>query len=132
MRHVMKTSGLTLLALLLTASATASTSDNATAQTNSADIQLADGSWQRCADVPWKVQEVYGATRDGKVIIAGGMALSDTDAPIGIDRTGIYDPATNAWTEGPALPALRHHPLLLSAGGRLYAFGGATHGDTGG
>lgn len=131
MLHAPKTSGLVFLSLLLIASATASLSNAAKAQVIAASAEPATGSWQRCADIPWKVQDVYGTTRDGKLIIAGGLALSEADIPMGIDRTGIYDPATNTWTEGPALPAARHQALLVGTGGRLYALGGATHGGTG-
>lgn len=128
MRHLINTSNLILLQLVLAASVIASGLENAAAATDLTRVEQAGGSWQECADIPWKVQELYGTTRDGKVIIAGGMALSEADAPVGIDRTGIYDPATDTWTEGPALPAGRHHALMISAGGRIYAVGGATHG----
>src|SRR5690606_20173219 len=47
------------------------------------------GRWEQCADVPWRVQEVYGAARDGKVIIAGGMSLADDGTVRALDRTGI-------------------------------------------
>lgn len=89
------------------------------------------GRWEHCADVPWRVQEVYGAARDGKVIIAGGMSLADDGTVRALDRTGIYDPQAQTWSEGPALPAARHHPLMVSAGGRIYAVGGFMHGEAG-
>lgn len=82
--------------------------------------------WGSAADVPWPVQEVYGAAFRGKVLIAGGMA--PTDASLRKinpqDRTGLYDPATNRWAEGPRLPFARHHPALAATRSRLYAFGG--------
>lgn len=90
------------------------------------------GTWAGCANVPWVVQEVYGTTRDGKIFIAGGMIVADNGAPRAIDRTGVYDPLVNRWQEGPRLPEPRHHPLLVSTGGVIYAFGGATHGGNGG
>lgn len=136
MLNATNTTGSILLAMLLTVSAGVSAATDDTApQSNAGGIASSSGSgsgsWQPCADIPWAVQEVYGTARDGKVIIAGGMVISDEGAPVAIDRTGIYDPLANAWTEGPALPATRHHPLLVSAGGRIYAFGGATHADHG-
>ncbi|CAN7582866.1 hypothetical protein LJR219_004300 [Phenylobacterium sp. LjRoot219] len=82
--------------------------------------------WEAAADVPWPVQEVYGAAFNGKVVIAGGMAPSDASLKEvnPQDRTGVYDPATGRWREGPRLPFPRHHPALAATRGRLYAFGG--------
>src|SRR5690625_6489081 len=77
MRHLIKTSNLILLQLVLAASVIASGLENAAAATDLTRVEQAGGSWQECADIPWKVQELYGTTRDGKVIIAGGMALSE-------------------------------------------------------
>ena len=83
--------------------------------------------WEARANVPWPVQEVYGAAWKGQVVIAGGMAPGTGGLRGGInplDRTGIFDPRANRWSEGPRLPFARHHPALAAAGDRLYAFGG--------
>lgn len=89
------------------------------------------GVWERCADVPWRVQEVYGAGLDGKLIIAGGMAPSAEGPMEALGRTGIYDPESDTWAEGASLPRALHHPLLVTAGGRVYAFGGFTSSPAG-
>lgn len=89
------------------------------------------GVWEKCADVPWRVQEVYGAALDGKLIIAGGMGPSDEGSMEALDRTGVYDPASNSWTEGPSLPMALHHPLLVAVDGDVYAFGGFTTSEAG-
>lgn len=89
------------------------------------------GSWAQCTEIPWRVQEVYGAARDGKAIIVGGMAVADDGTVDILDRVGIYDPLNNSWTEGPRLPSARHHPLVVHASGRIYALGGFTRGDAG-
>lgn len=82
--------------------------------------------WEPRASVPWPVQEVYGAVYRGRAVIAGGMAPGDaTLREINPqDRTGIYDPKADRWSEGPRLPFARHHPALAAASDRLFAFGG--------
>ncbi|WP_334163612.1 Kelch repeat-containing protein [Phenylobacterium sp.] len=91
--------------------------------------------WQACADIPWPVQEVYGAAFRGQVVIAGGMAPGVQGLRGGInpqDRTGVYDPRADRWREGPRLPFPRHHPVLAAARDRLYAFGGFQVTEQGG
>lgn len=83
--------------------------------------------WASCAPVPWPVQEVYGTAWQGKVVLAGGMAPGVAGLRAGInpqDGTAIYDPAADAWREGPKLPFPRHHPVLATARRRVHAFGG--------
>lgn len=91
--------------------------------------------WEPRAAVPWTVQEVYGAALGDRIVIAGGMSPGAGGLGGGInpqERTGIYDPATDRWTEGPKLPFPRHHPVLAAARGRAYAFGGYRVTDAGG
>lgn len=100
-----------------------------------APVAKAAGRWAAAAPIPWKVQEVYGTAWRDRVVIAGGMAPGIIGLRGGInpqDRTGIYDPRTGAWTEGPKLPFPRHHPALATARGRVFAFGGYRVTDAGG
>jgi N-acetylneuraminic acid mutarotase len=95
----------------------------------------AQGRWEARAQIPWPVQEVYGTVLKGRVLIAGGMAPSAEGLRGGInpqDRTGVYDPKADAWTEGPKLPFARHHPVLGTAKDRVYAFGGYQVTEAGG
>jgi len=89
--------------------------------------------WEARADTPWPVQEVYGAAFRGEVVIAGGMTPSDASlsAVNPQDRTGLYDPVSDRWREGPRLPFPRHHPALAATRDRLYAFGGYGVTDAG-
>lgn len=90
-------------------------------------LTRAEPRWSPRADIPWPVQEVYGTAWRGRALIAGGMAPGVQGLRGGInpqDRTGLYDPAADRWTEGPRLPFPRHHPALASAGGLAYALGG--------
>mgnify|MGYP002402968799 CR=1 FL=1 len=93
----------------------------------------AAGRWQTLAPIPWKVQEVYGTAWRDQVVIAGGMAPGPGGA-FGInphDRVGLYDPARDAWREGPRLPFGRHHPVLATARDRIHVFGGFKVGEGG-
>lgn len=86
--------------------------------------------WEPVTPIPWAVQEVYGTAWRGKAVIAGGMAPRGAVNPQ--DRTGVYDPRTDRWTEGPKLPTPRHHPVLATARDRVYAFGGFRVTEEGG
>jgi N-acetylneuraminic acid mutarotase len=95
----------------------------------------AAGRWGPCAPVPWPVQEVYGTAWRGRAVIAGGMAPGPGGVRLGInplDRTAIYDPVSDRWSDGPRLPFARHHPVLATARDRVYAFGGYQVTDAGG
>jgi hypothetical protein len=97
-------------------------------------VARAASRWVACAPVPWPVQEVYGTAWRDKVVLAGGMAPGVAGVRAGInplDRTGVYDPAQDAWSEGPRLPFPRHHPVLATARDRVYAFGGYRVGEGG-
>lgn len=83
----------------------------------------ADG-WAARASLPWAVQEIYCAVSGGRIVMAGGLRRPARVTEIE-DRTGIYDPATDVWTEGPRLPAARHHPMLMAGpDGTVFALGG--------
>lgn len=81
--------------------------------------------WQTLAAMPQAVQEIYPAVHQGKIYVAGG--LSD-DLPLSEQQmtnfVQIYDPATNSWALGPALPEARHHAYLVSVQEQLFLFGG--------
>lgn len=96
----------------------------------SSAADAADRRWERRADVPWPVQEVYGTVLGEEIVIAGGMAPTTAINPQA--RTGVYAPATDRWRDGPPLPFARHHPVLATAGGKAYAFGGFRVSDAGG
>lgn len=83
-----------------------------------------EGDWVQLASLPIRVQEIYPAFHRGRIYVAGGLS-PDVATPNNVsDRTLIYDPASDAWSEGPRLPEPRHHPYLLSDGNGLFAIGG--------
>lgn len=68
---------------------------------------------------PFKRRALIAAAFEDKVFVIGGM--SDTNAVLG--DVEIYDPASNAWREGPTLPGGSANAFAPAAGvhaGRLY------------
>lgn len=85
-----------------------------------------DAQWRAAAAAPYAVQEIYPALYRGEIWIAGGF----TPSPIGAtERVIRFDPARNAWSEGPALPTPSHHVHLAVLGDELWAIGGFLGGD---
>ena len=76
--------------------------------------------WRLLDDAPFARLEMAVASHRGRIWLAGGLtpqgdALSDV---------AVFDPASGAWSEGPALPAPVHHAALVSDGERLVLVGG--------
>ena len=92
----------------------------------------APGTWSAHAPLPIRVQEIYPALHAGRIWVAGGLS---PDVPASqaqmSDRVLVYDPTADRWTDGPRLPEPRHHPVLVSAGDALYAFGGFVQANGG-
>ena len=89
------------------------------------------GGWAARASLPWVVQEIYCAVSNGRIVTAGGLRRPGRVTEIE-ERTGIYDPATDAWSEGPRLPQPRHHPMLIAgADGTVFALGGYGRSEAG-
>lgn len=86
--------------------------------------------WTTPSPLPWPVQEIYAAVWDGRIVTAGGLRRRGQDTQIE-DRVGLYDPATNRWSELPRLPEPRHHPMVMVADGRLNIVGGYGRSDMG-
>lgn len=87
--------------------------------------------WFARALLPWAVQEIYCAVSGGRIVTAGGLRRPGRVTEIE-DRTGVYDPATDAWSEGPRLPSPRHHPMLIAgAEGTVFALGGYGRSEAG-
>ena len=61
--------------------------------------------WQSRAPTPVAIQETAVAAVGGRLYVLGGFHGDLTIA----DTTLVYDPDTDAWSEGPALPAAVHH-----------------------
>lgn len=90
-------------------------------------FQLTAGSlnWQRRADLLIPVQEIYPAVFQGEIYVAGGLS-SELPKQQGqmTAQVQIYNPKTNTWRYGPALPEGRHHGQLVAVKDQLFLFGG--------
>ena len=82
--------------------------------------------WKASVALPRATQEVYGTTWNGRIVVAGGLRSgADSDRRFTTLReTAFFDPSTETWTRGPALPSPRHHIVLAEANGTVYGFGG--------
>jgi N-acetylneuraminic acid mutarotase len=64
---------------------------------------------------------------DGRVIVFGGLGTCNSTFCATLASTEIYDPATNAWTDGPALPQPRLQGTSTTlADGRVLVAGGCS------
>lgn len=96
-----------------------------------ARAQAATGpQWTTLSPLPWAVQEIYAAVWDGRIVTAGGLRRRGQETQIE-DRVGLYDPATDRWSELPRLPEPRHHPMVMVAEGRLNIVGGYGRSEAG-
>jgi hypothetical protein len=88
-------------------------------------------AWETWPAMPWAAQEIYAAVWDGRVATAGGLK-SVAGQPLHIeDRLGLFDPRRMSWSEGPRLPAPRHHPMMVAVGDALWAIGGYGRSEAG-
>jgi hypothetical protein len=91
------------------------------------DDPVPGDAWERLDDAPIQLTEVAAAAHDGRVWVAGGF-LADGSAS---DAVLVYDPESEAWSDGPPLPAGVHHAALVSADDRLVLLGGYLGGGFG-
>jgi len=93
--------------------------------------QDAGSEWRTMPSLPWAVQEIYCAVSNGGVVTAGGLRRVGGVTEIE-DRTATWVPGAPGWTEGPRLPAPRHHPMIVAdAAGRVFALGGYGRSEAG-
>jgi hypothetical protein len=77
-------------------------------------------AWSMLADAPVALTEVDAAALDGELWVVGGLA----DDGAVVTRVQVYDPATDTWREGPALPAPLHHAAVVATTDTLMVVGG--------
>ncbi|MGH9674639.1 MAG: Kelch repeat-containing protein [Bryobacteraceae bacterium] len=79
----------------------------------------AQGLWEPRANFPVSATEVSAAAIDGKIYAVCGITPSGS-----INRLFIYDPRTDAWSEGAPAPIPGgDHCNVAAAGGKLYLLG---------
>ena len=72
------------------------------------------------APLPLARTEVAGTAWRGLLAVVGGLTADGSAS----NQVDLYDPGTNLWRAGPALPLLVHHAGVASLGDRLYVVGG--------
>lgn len=78
--------------------------------------------WVRKADVPLPLEGAAVAAYQGKLWVAGGQQASDPKTKS--NEVFVYDPATDDWSVGPALPNPISHAALVPTPAGLYLVGG--------
>ena len=69
------------------------------------------------------MQEIYTAVLNDRIHLAGGFRrIGPIVGPT--SNHSAYDPAQDTWQQLADLPDKRHHPQIVSHGGKLYALGG--------
>jgi serine/threonine-protein kinase PknK len=76
-------------------------------------------TWKNRAAAPTARQEVASAVADGRVWVIGGLTAAGASAVV-----ESYDPATDRWAPGPALPVALHHPIAATYRGEIVVMGG--------
>jgi N-acetylneuraminic acid mutarotase len=87
--------------------------------------------WLTKPDLPYPVQEIYPTVHNNQIVVAGGI-YQQPDGKLGIAKTVLaFDLQTERWQALPDLPEPRHHPMLASVEGKLYAISGFTTTENG-
>ncbi|TWT98390.1 Kelch repeat-containing protein [Stieleria varia] len=96
-------------------------SDDSQWHTTAWSLDLSDDTseWQSLAQPPFQRRAISVAAHEGKLYVIGGMNSQGKTTT----RVDIYDPSSNAWTQGPSLPGSGMSGFGSSSfatGGRLY------------
>lgn len=82
-------------------------------------------SWRTRAELPLPRAGYAAGTVNGRFVLAGGSYWSE-GRKLRNAAVDIYDPLTNRWTGGPALPAPLSDASSATIGDSLYVIGGLT------
>ncbi len=88
---------------------------------------VGQGVWERKAPYPIQATEVSAAAVEGKIYVVCGLLEGRAT-----NQLFIYDPRTDAWSEGASLPVPggADHCNVAAANGKLYLLGAIGTGDT--
>jgi N-acetylneuraminic acid mutarotase/glucose/arabinose dehydrogenase len=85
-------------------------------------IPVDTGCWETRAPLPASVLDAGGATVGGKLYLVGGK-----NGATHLSSMHIYDPVSDSWTSGPAMPGPAvENPATVAYNGKIYVFGGST------
>ena len=124
--------GVTGVTALVLAGASASVGASACSRSDGSggahDATPSPGSWAPAKPLPVDRFEAYAATSNEKIYFIGGITgiLGDLRSIKESDRVDVYDPASDAWSDGPPLPldAPKHHLAVAVVDGKIYVVGG--------
>ena len=85
-------------------------------------------AWTRLPDLPTDRDHMAIGAIDGKIVVAGGRAVSIASHA---DRVDIFDPGIGEWTRGAPMPTSRGGGAAAVVGGELFVIGGEGNGDVG-
>jgi hypothetical protein len=93
------------------------------------DLRSAGSTWQAAANLPRPRNHMAGVALNGKVYAIGGQ-LTYKEGSANQNWVDVYDPATNKWSQGAAMPTARGH---ISAStfiwnGGIVVIGGSING----
>ncbi len=71
------------------------------------------------------------ATVNGKIYVFGGLTGTETENSLTLNTTQIYDPTSDTWTAGAAMPTARYLCTAAVVGGKIYVMGGRTIDSSG-
>lgn len=121
MRHrrlLLVQQGMALIALIVLATAC----DAATTATP--PLQESQSPWSTRAPMLEPRSEIAVAELGGRIYVIGGYPMGRIPSHI----VQVYDPVTDSWSYGPALPLPIHHTMAAVVNGRLYVIGGEFDG----
>lgn len=89
------------------------------------DLEDLEAGWTHRAPMPAPRNQFGTVTFDGKIYAMAGQFHHDS-GQLDQTRVDVYDPETNSWSSGPALPHGHSHAegSTFVHGGRIYVIGG--------
>lgn len=81
--------------------------------------------WQAGPSLPEPIQEIYPAVHKNAIYVVGGLREADRGFAVS-DRVYRLSSQSNKWQRLSDFPVPVHHAMLVSAEGKLWAFGGFT------
>jgi N-acetylneuraminic acid mutarotase len=75
-------------------------------------------AWQPRAPMRAAIQETAVVASGNQMFVLGGFEGNAI-----VDKAQVYDPATDGWSDGPALPASVHHASATVVGGTIFVTG---------
>src|SRR5690625_2015388 len=93
----------------------------------------AEGTWSQGAQPPFEVHHMQALAYDDKLYVLGAMTGGFPEEPP-LTHILIYDPATDAWSQGPEIPEHRRRggSGVVEHEGLIYLIGGNTRGHMSG